>query len=115
MFARWLSAALFAALALVPASAQIPAPFPTLSVTSGPHHRCTFCARDSRGHIRRSPAARRAFRAERPCPSTGLLVGACPGFQIDHIKPLHLGGKDEPANMQWLSVEEHRAKTERER
>jgi hypothetical protein len=31
------------------------------------------------------------------------------------MRPLHMGGKDEPANTQWLSIAEHREKTERER
>ncbi len=98
MKGQWL-AALLVALAL-PVSAQIPGPFWPMSASSGPHHRCTFCARDAHGHILRSPAARRAFRAANSCPSTGLTQGACPGYQVDHIKPLHLGGPDDPSNMQ---------------
>ena len=37
------------------------------------------------------------------------------GYQVDHIKPLSQGGKDEPSNMQLITVEEHKAKTARER
>lgn len=51
------------------------------------------------------------FRAVNPCPSTGLLRGACPGFQVDHIAALCAGGADDPANMQWLDIPEHKAKT----
>jgi len=38
-----------------------------------------------------------------------------PGYQIDHRVPLSKAGADEPANMQWLSVDANRAKTARER
>ena len=30
------------------------------------------------------------------------------------MKPLMLGGKDHPDNMQWLTIEEHKAKTKLE-
>jgi hypothetical protein len=30
---------------------------------------------------------------------------SCSGHGIDHIKPLKEGGAEEPANMQWQSVE----------
>jgi hypothetical protein len=43
----------------------------------------------------------RAFRADHPCPATGHLTGACPGWVVDHKYPLCAGGKDEPVNMQW--------------
>lgn len=42
---------------------------------------------------------------------TGQARGACPGWQIDHITPLCSGGADRPVNMQWLTVEQHKAKT----
>lgn len=53
----------------------------------------------------------RAFRAEHPCPATGLKRGACPGWQVDHIIPLCAGGEDRPGNMHWLAVDDHRFKT----
>ncbi len=59
---------------------------------------------------KRSAAARSAFRRCDPCPSTGLLSGACPGYVIDHIIALKRGGADDPVNMQWQSVEEAKAK-----
>ena len=59
---------------------------------------------------KRSAAARSAFRRCDPCPSTGLLSGACPGYVIDHVIALKRGGADDPTNMQWQSVEEARAK-----
>jgi 5-methylcytosine-specific restriction endonuclease McrA len=33
---------------------------------------------------------------------------------VDHIVPLSKGGRDHPSNMQWLSREQHRKKTNRE-
>jgi len=40
---------------------------------------------------------------------TGFPRGR-PGYVVDHIKPLAEGGKDEPSNMQWQTVEEAKAK-----
>ena len=77
--------------------------------------RCTGCPRDAHGHIKRSPEAKHAFRSSHPCPSTGRTSGACPGYEIDHRQPLYKGGADSPDNMQWLSKEQHRAKTRAER
>ena len=37
------------------------------------------------------------------------------GYQIDHIVPLSEGGSDTPANMQLISVEQHKKKTAHER
>ncbi|AMO25480.1 HNH endonuclease [Ramlibacter tataouinensis] len=59
----------------------------------------------------RSAAAVLAFKRANPCPSTGERRGACPGWQVDHVKPLCSGGEDTPANMQWLKVDDHRFKT----
>src|SRR6266853_1431181 len=36
----------------------------------------------------RDPAQSRAFVKEHPCPSTGKTKGRCPGYVVDHIKPL---------------------------
>ena len=62
----------------------------------------------------RDPAVRYEFRKANPCPSTGMTTGRCPGYHVDHIQALMLGGRDEAANMQWLTHAEHRAKTKRE-
>lgn len=59
----------------------------------------------------RSAAEVLAFKRQNPCPSTQLRRGACPGYQVDHVQPLCSGGPDTVANMQWLTVEAHRAKT----
>ena len=37
------------------------------------------------------------------------------GYEIDHIVPLSQGGSDDPSNMQLLTVDQHKAKTARER
>jgi 5-methylcytosine-specific restriction endonuclease McrA len=59
----------------------------------------------------RDPAVPRAFQQQYPCPSTGAVAGACPGWERDHIVPLCRGGADTVANMQWLTVEQHKLKT----
>lgn len=59
----------------------------------------------------RSVAVRRAFQYDHPCPSTGRTKGACPGWQADHIIALCAGGSDTPSNLQWISIEAHKAKT----
>lgn len=61
--------------------------------------------------IPRDRAQVRAFRAENPCPATGLVHGACPGWHVDHVLPLCAGGGDRPSNMQWITKEDHRFKT----
>jgi 5-methylcytosine-specific restriction endonuclease McrA len=76
--------------------------------------RCEDCTRKPSGRISRSSSARRAFRELHPCPATGRSSGACPGYEIDHVRPLHQGGADTPDNMQWLTHEAHAAKTARE-
>jgi hypothetical protein len=72
--------------------------------------KCIGCARDSHGRIKRSAAARDAFKRSHPCPSTGRSSGACPGYVIDHIKPLKRGGADDPTNMQWQTTAAAKAK-----
>lgn len=59
----------------------------------------------------RSKAVRAEFQRSNPCPSTGATRGACPGYQADHATPLCIGGKDVPANLRWLTIEAHKAKT----
>lgn len=61
--------------------------------------------------VQRDRAQVRAFRAEHPCPATGLKRGACPGWHVDHIIALCAGGEDHPRNMQWITKEDHRFKT----
>lgn len=54
------------------------------------------------------------FRKTHPCPSTGKVKGACPGWNVDHVIALRCGGPDTVGNMQWITVREHKAKTKRE-
>lgn len=62
----------------------------------------------------RSSTAVRQFKAQQPCPATGQPGGPCPGWQIDHRDALVCGGVDAVENLQWLTVEEHKAKTRAE-
>ena len=85
--------------------------------TSSSYHRRThvstspgYVRRDANGKIHRDPAMKAAFRRNHPCPSTGRIRGACPGYEVDHVRPLACGGADDPANMQWLTKEANRAK-----
>jgi hypothetical protein len=66
--------------------------------------------RDKHGRIARSTAAKNAFKREHPCPLTGQPRGACPGYVVDHIIALKRGGPDTPANMQWQTVKDAKAK-----
>lgn len=66
------------------------------------------------GAAERSTAARAEFQRLHPCPQppeseTGRR-GPCPGYVVDHIRPLACGGPDTPANMQWQTVEAGKAK-----
>jgi hypothetical protein len=61
--------------------------------------------RDKNGHIARSSTARERFLKSHPCPSTGKTSGACPGYVVDHIQALKHGGKDDPSNMQWQTIQ----------
>jgi hypothetical protein len=53
---------------------------------------------------------RAAFVKMHPCPANGKTRGACPGYVVDHIKPLCAGGRDHPSNMQWQTVAEAKKK-----
>jgi hypothetical protein len=81
---------------------------PASSRSSGT--KCTACVRNRRGRIKRNPAAKRAFQQKNPCPATGMTSGACHGYVVDHIVPLKRGGSDSPANMQWQTKAEAKAK-----
>lgn len=66
--------------------------------------------RDASGKIHRDPAQRAAFRRSHPCPSTDKTTGRCPGYEVDHVRPLARGGADELSNMEWLTTAANRAK-----
>lgn len=61
--------------------------------------------------IERSAAEILAFKRHNPCPTTGLNRGSCPGWEVDHVRPLCLGGEDKASNMQWITKDDHRWKT----
>lgn len=65
--------------------------------------------------IKRSAKAKDNFKHLHPCPSTGKSSGPCPGYVIDHIKPLCAGGIDAPSNMQWQTLGASKAKDKLER
>ena len=66
-------------------------------------------ARDERGRIQRSAAARHSFARQ-----TRYPYGR-PGYVIDHIVPLACGGADDSSNMQWQTIAEAKAKDKTER
>jgi len=87
--------------------------------TRSSHHsasskKCIGCARTSSGKIKRSESAKRAFQKSNPCPSTGRTSGGCPGYVVDHVKPLKRDGADAPSNMQWQTKAAAKAKDKTE-
>lgn len=58
--------------------------------------------RDAKGVIKRDAKVIREYRKLYPCPSTGLYTGACPGWSLDHPKPISCGGVDAVWNMTWM-------------
>jgi hypothetical protein len=72
-------------------------------------------SRNRDGRIRRSSAAKHSFERQHPWPSTGRTSGQCPGYVVDHVKPLECGGADSPGNMQWQTVAAGKAKDKTER
>jgi hypothetical protein len=71
---------------------------------------CTL-ARTANGNIKRSSAEVRKFRKANPCPATGKITGACPGYQVEHTEPLCACGPDKVSNMTWMATAEHKIKT----
>lgn len=65
----------------------------------------------------RSQAQVNAFKKTHPppCPAKVHTKRTCPGFVVDHVKPLACGGADHPSNMQWQTVAEAKAKDKWER
>ncbi len=71
------------------------------------------CAAGAKEH--RSAAAKGEFKRLYPCPATGRGSGKCPGYVIDHVRPLACGGADAPSNMQWQTIADGKAKDKWER
>lgn len=70
---------------------------------------------DSEAKTQRSHSAISQFKGTHPCPAHGNRSGPCPGWIIDHIKPLDCGGLDEPSNMQWQTEQQAKVKDKWER
>lgn len=62
-----------------------------------------------------SRAAVAEFKRQHPCPATGQARGACPGYVVDHVRPVCAGGPDEPSNMQWQTRDSAKVKDRAER
>ena len=80
-----------------------------LALATAAQARCTSCARDDYGRIRRSSGAKHLFMK---------MSGHPHGWAahvIDHIVPLDCGGADSPSNMQWQTIAEAKAKDAWER
>lgn len=71
----------------------------------------TLAAPPADAQTKRDRSQVRAFRADNPCPATGLKRGTCQGWHVDHVIALCAGGADRPHNMQWITREDHRFKT----
>jgi len=69
----------------------------------------------SYARIERSQAAKDEFKQSHQCPANGNTHGTCPGYVIDHIKPLACGGADDQSNMQWQTTSDSKAKDKWER
>lgn len=63
----------------------------------------------------RDPGQVREFRKTNPCPATGKVSGACPGWVVDHMVPLCAGGPDVPDNMMWQERKQSYRKDKYER
>lgn len=88
--------------AILNAQLSMVSKFPTPRNSHAPT--CLNCVHDLSGGISPNPAPVRAFRSNHPCPATRSLTGPCPGYLVDHIKPLNRGGSDTPQNMRWRTV-----------
>jgi hypothetical protein len=66
---------------------------------------CGPPTREPDGDIKRSLSVRASFVKLYPCPATSQVTGSCPGWQVDHVIPLKVGGCDAVVNMQWLPIE----------
>lgn len=62
----------------------------------------------------RSHKAIASFKHANPCPANGHTKGKCPGYVIDHIRPLCAGGPDTPVNMQSQGRAESKIKDAQE-
>jgi len=85
---------------VAPYTRSSPSPATAAANSSASATTTTAINRDSNGHIERSAVAKNEFQSK----------GACPGYVIDHISPLKMGGPDNKSNMQWQTTEDAKAK-----
>jgi hypothetical protein len=50
--------------------------------------------------------AQAEFQRLHPCPANDARAGSCPGYVIEHVVPLCLGGPDVAYNLRWQTVDE---------
>jgi 5-methylcytosine-specific restriction endonuclease McrA len=62
----------------------------------------------------RSAQQRATFIKNTTCPATGVTGKRCPGYVVDHVKPLCAGGSDHWSNMQWQTLAEAKKKDRQE-
>ena len=81
--------------------------FPLLAIADTDPRYCGIenIERNHKNEIIRSKAEYNRFRSWWKCPSTLFFKGPCPGWHVDHIIPLAVGGCDEAENMTYLKVE----------
>ena len=91
------------------------ATFASRGSSSGSHRNGSHVTTRHKSRARRSLKAKHDFKHAHPCPSTGKASGPCPGYVIDHVKPLCAGGADAPGNMQWQTRADSKAKDKLER
>lgn len=60
-----------------------------------------LCLSTEASTIYRSGYQVKLFRKSHICPSTHEKSLKCPGYIVDHIRPLCAGGPDRPSNMQY--------------
>lgn len=79
------------------------------AVFAGPLDETRYCTvtptRDADGSISRRADVLQEFKRLHPCPVTRKSTGPCPGWAIDHVVPLAVGGCDSIHNLQWLPNE----------
>jgi 5-methylcytosine-specific restriction protein A len=73
----------------------------------------TTADRRLRGRALQARNARIALRDMYTCRACGRVTDKREG-EVDHRTPLALGGSDHVSNLQWLCIECHRQKTQRE-
>jgi hypothetical protein len=65
---------------------------------------CIDCVRDLGKGIPPKLGPVIAFRSKHPCPTTGSVRGACPGYVIVDNKPPKPGASDTPGNLRWRTI-----------